>query len=242
MESKNAVPILEKALDIMEYIGASPEPVSLPELWKTLGIPQPSCYRIVTTLVRRKWLDKRSGNRYDIAGGLSAVADKTRLRLEKYKKLQPAMNRIANMVGFSVKCSVRDGDEFVNVCSAKNLSGLLTFSEPGFRFPLREPASVSTVFLAEDTPEEQKRILGEANLKQFKSLLGFYRKNKYCFFKGSSDKDAEYPFDTLSFPLKRDNELLGVISLLSLPGSLEKNMASIAEKIEKPLEILSEMI
>ena len=58
MEKKNTVPILEKALDMLEYIGASSTAVSLPELQENLEIAQASCYRIATTLVRRGWLEK----------------------------------------------------------------------------------------------------------------------------------------------------------------------------------------
>lgn len=36
MEAKNTVPILEKALDVLEYIGASRGAVSLPELQRNL--------------------------------------------------------------------------------------------------------------------------------------------------------------------------------------------------------------
>ena len=81
MEQKNTVPMLEKALDILEYIGASDTAVSLPELQANLGIAQASCYRIAATLVQRGWLEKCSGNRYEIAAGISRVSDKLRFRL-----------------------------------------------------------------------------------------------------------------------------------------------------------------
>ncbi len=64
MDKKNTVPMLEKALDILEYIGTSETAVSLPELQANLGIAQASCYRIAATLVQRGWLKKCSRNRY----------------------------------------------------------------------------------------------------------------------------------------------------------------------------------
>lgn len=147
MEAKNTVPILEKALDVLEYIGASRGAVSLPELQRNLGIAQASCYRIATTLLRRGWLEKCSGNLYNIAPGVNSVAEKVRFHLERYRHLQPFMNRIANRIGFSVKFSVRDGDEFVNVSTAQCRSEQLRFSEPGFRSQLGEIATVSTISL-----------------------------------------------------------------------------------------------
>ena len=236
MEKKNTVPMLEKALDMLEYIGASSTAVSLPELQENLEIAQASCYRIATTLVRRGWLEKCSGNRYEIAAGVSAVAEKARFRLEKYKHLQPVMNRIANTIGFSAKFSVRDGDEFVNVCSARYHSGLLAFSEPGFRSPLKEIASISTIFLTEQASPECRCLILPDSLPLFESLSGLYKEKGYCFILGQTRKNAEYPFDTLSFPVKRKNILLGVISFLSLPGQLESEREDIAAKIEKILK------
>ena len=227
-KNKNSIPILEKSLDVMEYIAASETPVRLPELQENLGIAQASCYRIVSTLVQRGWLEKCSGNRYEIAAGLARVSDKIRFRLEKYKHLQPAMNRIANQAGFSAKLSVRDGDEFVNVCSAQCRQELLSFSEPGYRSSLRKIASVSAVFLAESPAEDRRRLIAAPLLPLFRKMQKMYEAEGYCFIHGQTGKDPEYPFDTLSFPVKRKDELLGVISFLSMPGILDGERKRIA--------------
>jgi len=239
MDTKNTVPMLEKTLDILEYIGASETAVTLPELQANLGIAQASCYRIAATLVQRGWLEKCSGNRYEIAAGLVRVTDKIKFRLEKYKHLQPAMNRIANLVGFSAKLSVRDGDEFVNVCSAHCREELLSFSEPGFRSPLSRIATVSTIFLAEDPAVQRQRTDDEKTARLFRKLSSFYKKHGYSFIHGETDENmdlpAEYPFDTLSFPVKRGEELLGVISFLSLPGVLAGECDRVAAQMKTAL-------
>ncbi|MBP5638491.1 MAG: helix-turn-helix domain-containing protein [Victivallales bacterium] len=235
MENKNTVPILEKALDLLEYIGSSETAVTLPELQQNLGISQASCYRIAMTLVQRQWLEKCSGNRYEIAAGINRVVGKLQFRLEKYKSLQPIMNQLANQVGFSAKFSVLDGDEFVNVCSAQCRTGLLSFSEPGFRSPLREIASVSTIFLSERSESEQQRILDKKSLPIFRRLREFYREKGYCIIQGQSGHRAKYPFDTLSFPVKSEQTLKGVISFLSLPGILKGESDRIASEVGRQL-------
>ena len=231
MNKKNTVPMLEKALDILEYIGASDSGVSLPELQENLGIAQASCYRIAATLVERGWLEKCSGNRYDIAAGIARVSGKVQFRLERYKRLQPAMNLLANQIGFSAKFSVRDGDEFVNVCSAQCHAGQLYFSEPGFRSSLRAIASVSTVFLSESPLQEQRRLTDKNEWEVFQKLKREYGEKGYCFIRGQIRKNAQYPFDTLSFPVKRRGQLLGVVSFLSLPGMLEEEKDRIAARM-----------
>lgn len=240
MTQKNTVPMLEKALDVLEYIGMSDTAVSLPELQANLGIAQASCYRIAATLVQRGWLEKCSGNRYEIAAGVIPVAEKTRFRLAKYAHLQPSMNRLANQLGFSAKFSVLDGAEFVNVCSAQCRSELVSFSEPGFRSSLQKIATVSTIFLAEKSPSELRRLLNEEQMTEFQNYQEFYLRHSYCFIRGQIGKDTEYPFDTLSFPVRGENGvLLGVVSFLSLPGLLEGEQKSIAAKIGKSLKSLA---
>ncbi len=231
MEAKNTVPILEKALDVLEYIGASRGAVSLPELQRNLGIAQASCYRIATTLLRRGWLEKCSGNLYNIAPGVNSVAEKVRFHLERYRHLQPFMNRIANRIGFSVKFSVRDGDEFVNVSTAQCRSEQLRFSEPGFRSQLGEIATVSTIFLAESTEKELNRILHPLDRDAFSENRAFYLRNGFSFIRGQTEKDAAHPFDTLSFPVRKNGALAGTVSFLSRPGILEEECGRIAAVI-----------
>ena len=235
MEGKNTVPILEKALDVLEYIGASSGAVTLPELQRQLGIAQASCYRIVTTLVRRGWLEKCSGGRYEIAAGITRASGKLGFRLEKYQHLQPAMNRLADQAGFPAKFSVRDGEDFVNVCSARNRTGQFSFSEPGFRLPLSRPASVSAIFLAESPPAEREKLMGGKAEERFRDLQEFYRENGCCFIHGQPGRDAEYPFDTLSFPVRKGGRLAGVISFLSLPGVLNEERPRLARLMRETL-------
>ena len=241
-EAKNTVPMLQKALDVLEYIGDSPAPVTLPELQRSLGISQSSCFRIVATLVARGWLDRCAGNTYEIASGILPVAAKVRFRLEPYRKLQGALNRLADRIGYPVKFSVRDGDEFVNVCTAKTRRDALIFSEPGFRSPLGEPASVSTIMLAEAGEADWERLTaGKPGV--YARLRKFYAAHGYCFIPGSAAKDAAHPFDTLSVPVRNaKGKFAGVISLLSLPGVLMREREKVAEQVAGYAAILAGLL
>lgn len=238
MEAKNTVPMLEKALDIMEYISISNSPVGLPELQRNLGIAQASCYRIVATLVRRSWLEKRADNRYEIASGVVNVADKIKFRLEKYRNLQPVLNLLANHTGFSVKFTVLDGDEFVNVCSAQCRSGQFSISEPGSRCKLNNIASVSTVFLSEMAEKEIRRVLDKDLWEKHAVLQQDYLQKGYSFIPGEPAKNSAHPFDTLSFPVKDKNNIYGVLSFLGMPFSMENECERIAGRIKRTIRVI----
>ena len=62
MADSNRIPVLEKAIEVMEYIATHPGAVSRTELQKALGIPQATCYRIVATLAEKGWLEASRGN------------------------------------------------------------------------------------------------------------------------------------------------------------------------------------
>ena len=112
-ECKNKIPVLIRAVEVMEYIASHPGRVSQPELIAVLKIPQATCYRIIATLVAANWLVKLPGNKYDIAPAITRLSRKTELQLEKYRPLQPALDYLARQVGYSVKLSVPDGSEHV---------------------------------------------------------------------------------------------------------------------------------
>ena len=245
MENPNRVPILEKAIEIIEYIGAHPERVTQSELQRALGISQASCYRIVATLVERNWLVKVGRRHYDISGALIAVTKKVAFRLERYRKFQPILNHLANDLGFSVKLSIRDNAEFVNVCAAKPAGEGIVFSEPGFRCPLSEVASVSTVFLAEESENRQRKLLLDSavEFEKLQEKLVQYRRDHFCFNAGSAERNAAWHMDTLSLPVSRDGQLFGVLSLLGLPGSLaDVDQKHLAERCAAAIARCAELL
>ena len=93
-DCKNKIPVLVRAVEVMEYIASHPGRVSQPELIAALKIPQATCYRIIATLVAANWLVKLPGNKYDIAPAIARLSRKTELQLEKYRPLQPALDYI----------------------------------------------------------------------------------------------------------------------------------------------------
>lgn len=213
MADSNRIPVLEKTIEVVEYIATHPGAVSRTELQKALGIPQATCYRIVATLAERGWLEAFRGNRYDLAWHLCRMVQKKRFDPWSHRKFQPLLSRLAERIRYPVKLSIRDGEEFLNVCFAQASWDDSLFSEPGTRSPVDFTTSVGTVFSAEsgetgETPDAQQR-------------LADYQRDGYSFNPGTMDPAARFHVDTLSYPIRRtDGELLAVLSVLSIPGML----------------------
>ncbi len=158
MKQKNCIPVVEKSLQIMEYVGAHPGKVTQPELSSALGIPQATCYRIVATLVENNWLVK-NGREYDVSGGFLPVARKASLQMERYRVLRPVLEHLAKTVGYSVKLSVREGNEQVNVLSAKAPWDLALTTAEGSRDRLENGSSVAVIFLSDMEKKALREIL-----------------------------------------------------------------------------------
>lgn len=214
MTNPNRIPVLEKAVDILEYIGSHPGPVTRTELQQALGIPQATCYRVIATLLEKQWLEAFSGNRYDLTWHLCKLTGKKRFDPEAYKKFQPLLNRLAGQLRFPVKLSIRDGEEFINVCSAQATWDVSLFSEPGTRCPVDCSSSVGTVFFAEAG--------GKGSDAESRKRIEDYRKNGRSFNPGTLDPGSRFHVDTLSFPVRRGDSLLAVLSVLSIPGMLAR--------------------
>ncbi len=225
MNNLNTIPVLEKAIEVLEYIGAHPGRVGQSEIKTALKIPQATCYRIITTLVEHNWLVKVNGKEYDISTGMLPVVRKAEFQLERYRVLQPVLEHLAKKVGFSAKLSVRDGDEQVNALCAKAPWDVALTTSPGSRDHLSTGSSVGVILASEMSGEELETLLKsrkrEARMQHLMESLECFRRTGYVFNPASTDPDYTWHVDALSVPVFNDRkQIAGAITLLSLPGQL----------------------
>ena len=243
-EVKNKIPVLERAVEVMEYIASHPGRVSQPELIAALKIPQATCYRIFATLVAANWLVKLPGNKYDIAPGITRLSRKTELQLEKYRPLQPALDYLAKQVGFSVKLSVADHNEHVNVLSAKAPWDIALTAAPGTRFELKDGGSVAIILLS-GMPEARRSgivTLADEPEKMNQSIEDF-KSAGYSFNPASSLVGQHPQIDALSVPVKTNRTISGVLTLLSLAGELEKaNLTVLLKEMHQTANFCSKLM
>jgi DNA-binding IclR family transcriptional regulator len=71
------------AIDILEFIGQSPEPVSLARVTGVIGQSKSSIFRILCTLERKGLIERRLGDLYALSGsGFSLRSDRLLVRLK----------------------------------------------------------------------------------------------------------------------------------------------------------------
>ena len=243
-DGKNKIPVLERSVEVMEYIASHPGRVSQPELIAALKIPQATCYRIIATLVAANWLVKLPGNKYDIAPAIARLSRKTELQLEKYRPLQPALDYLARQVGYSVKLSVPDDSEHVSVLSAKAPWDIALTAAPGTRFEIKDGGSVAIILLDDLPPARRNNILDQvANPTKLKQQLADYKRNGYSLNRASENPAQRPQIDALSVAICQENKVRGVLTLLSMPGELEKtNLSELLEAMRKTARFCGELM
>ncbi|MFA6717226.1 MAG: helix-turn-helix domain-containing protein [Victivallaceae bacterium] len=250
MKEKNIIPILGRAIQVMEYISAHKDRVTQSELISALNLPQATCYRIIATFVKNNWLTKYGNNQFDISTGLFSVASKALFQLERYKTLQPILEHLAKKVGYSAKLSVRDGYEQVNVLSAKAPWDIAVTTTVGSRCLLTNGGSAGVVLLSAMN-EKELALLFKTNKDKTEMTLQFlhesiasFKKQGYYFNPASTDPLAQWHVDALSVAVPGpDKKPSAALTLLSLPGELANaDWKKLATEMAKTGEFCSNLL
>ena len=167
IEDKYRVPGLERGLRVIEYLNEHPDGMTMGELSSRLGIPTNSIYRILATLERGNYVQKRENSSHYYLGSklLSMSAPVTGVPSFVESSL-PHMRTLRDDIKESVLCGTLLGEEGVVL---EQVEGLHSFSFricPGLRFPLHT-AAPGKLFLAHMAEAERELLIARLNLKKF---------------------------------------------------------------------------
>lgn len=106
-DSASAVKTLTKALGVLEAVARCDHPPTVGELAGMLGLPRPTVYRLVQTLVGTGFLqqspnDARISMGFAVLPLASSLLDRNRLRLESLPHLQALAQKINERVNLGV--------------------------------------------------------------------------------------------------------------------------------------------
>ncbi len=158
-----------RAFAALELIAIAPGPLSLDEFTLSLRLPKPSVYRILTLLKNAGLLRRESTTkRYTIGPRLTAFAvDLWRsdsLRAQWRRALEDAVAA----TGESCNLTLLEGNRVFYLDRVETSQLLRLHLEAGTRVPLHCTAS-GKLFLADMTPADARRLLGEEPYERFTS-------------------------------------------------------------------------
>ncbi len=194
----SVVPALERALNIIEYIAAHNEPVTLKQIATDLCIPSASAFRLIKNLVSRGYVSENSGSHmtYDLGARFMSIASSYERNSSLHLAAKPIMLSLATQLGQTVQLGIWKNSTLIYIDQAFSSAPL------SITAPLYEPVSINTSASAKIIlpllPEEEK--INAINACDFRKLTDNTITDKVTFMEEiCKSHEQGYGFDNEEF-------------------------------------------
>jgi len=161
MKTTNQIPVLRKAVQVLEAIaGERCEPTAA-VLGRTLSIAPATCYRILQTLAHAGWVQLRADGRCELGLGLLPLLQRLQRHELLGRPVADALEALTAATGVASKVSAREGAEAVTLLRVASSQPMALAVQPGARFHLTLGAS-GAVLLSALADAEIGQILRDA--------------------------------------------------------------------------------
>lgn len=134
-ESANQIPILAKAIQVLEDLAGAPEASSAAALSRRLDIAGASCYRILQTFIAHHWVRPQGRGGHALGVGLLPIA-RALSAADPLAPYYPVLDAFAAQHGWTCKISIRRGDQAVTVFRAEGSRTYALAVRLGSAFPI----------------------------------------------------------------------------------------------------------
>lgn len=127
--------VLDKTLDIIEYLSLADAPLSLTQISKETGISKSTVHRLLKTLVKRHYVEKNEHQYYSIGWKLIQLVGNQINHLELQTEANPILDNLRAELNLSVHLGILDGAEIVYIEKMSSASKAYMYSNVGYRTP-----------------------------------------------------------------------------------------------------------
>lgn len=150
---------LLRALAILECFSLEKPALALQDIYRAVGLPKSTAFRLVVTLQEAGYLLQRADQRYTLSYKLLLLGSIVRETQDMREITRPLIEELARSTGETVTISTLSGHERIVIDVAQSKSELRSIVLPGDRLPLLYGAT-GKMFLAQfdDRTVEQIRV------------------------------------------------------------------------------------
>ena len=159
-EDRYRAPALDKGLDILELLAATEEGLSQAEIAKSLDRSPNEIYRMLDRLVRRGYVLRTNGDRYELTLKMFELAHARPPIQRLVSQALPVMRRFARAAEQACHLVIHDRNVLVVVAQVDSPSYWGVSIRVGSRIGMVNTGS-GHVFLASASPEERRLMLEE---------------------------------------------------------------------------------
>lgn len=157
---EHTIPAVEKTLQLLRSLAVCPEETRQSDLAKKLGITQSTCYRIVQTLRKYAWAEKRADGSIVLGSGALPLALRLAKQTIRWDQAQNVLEHLAQKTSLACKLSIRQGAEQLVAARAESPGPFGISGKKGARFPVIE-GSVGAALLADADAKELDQLVAE---------------------------------------------------------------------------------
>jgi DNA-binding IclR family transcriptional regulator len=241
MATQTGIPVLEKAIKVMETVADGSRPWTLSTLGRTLGIAPATAHRLLKTLVEANWLRCDVDKTYRLSTGLLPVLRSLQGYQQLIDLVESPMRELARRTGLTVKLSIAQGVDQVSVFRVESPRAMAASSRVNVPFSILLGASGGA--LLADTPREQvERIFAKSapeirdseDAGQVYERLRQCQADGYCLNLGGGNLNIH----TMAASLRNSQgEIVGTLTLLALPGQFtEETIPELSQALLKTVK------
>lgn len=131
--SPGGVRSLERAFELLEHLADAGGALTLSELTEVSGLPAPTIYRLIRTLVNQGYVRQEPSRRYALGPRLIRLGETSSRMLGGWAR--PWLAELVDVVGETANMALLDGDQIVYVAQVPSKHSMRMFTEVGRRFP-----------------------------------------------------------------------------------------------------------
>ena len=229
--------VLEKASDLIDFLGQEREPVTLTRVRSALAMPKSSTHRLLGELAGLGIVRRTQDGRYSLGPRLLYWGEAAAETFDLRAVAEPPMRALRDEIGESVHLYIRDGDARVCIAAVEARHELRPFIQLGRRLPLRVGAA-GKVLLAFADPSIQQHELrraraddeqGRASDDGLARQLDQIREDRWAYSIGEREYGVAAVASTISDSVDR------VVAALCISGPTIRLTVERLEEMSDPL-------
>lgn len=166
MSDDKSVQSIDRALDIIEAVAVQQSGTALMDIAEETGLHKSTVYRIISTLVKRGYLDKSTDGNYKIGLKLIEAVSCYINSLELQTEARPYISQITANLGLTSHLGVLDGDKVVYIEKMDVVSSVKMYSQIGLRM-YAYCSSLGKCLLSNYSKEELDSVMANCSFIKF---------------------------------------------------------------------------
>lgn len=136
----SSIQVIDRAVLLMDALSKYEHPVSLKFLAADTGLHPSTAFRILSSLIVHRLVDKNDGGDYQLGNRLLSWGDRVHSRLDLRKEARPIMAWLRDQTGETVNLTIREEDEVVYIERVTGQHAIRVEQVIGSRAPLHVTA------------------------------------------------------------------------------------------------------